>query len=1165
MIKNISYFIVILLFFIPVVLSAQTPETISKSNYTVNAATGPVTLVASESITLGPNIFIESGSSFTARISSVAEDIAIPVVPSISQNENYIYNRVFQTPMTTVNGIKSNRDVQESIVYFDGLGRPIQKNAIRQGGDASDIITHIQYDGFGRQVKDYLPFSLANTGGAYSRMSSQDALNNVLNFYNIAKYENTANPFSEKRFEPSPLSRVLEQAAPGNDWALGNVKKNTIKLEYQTNSTSDAVRLFKAAASWNIGTLLYDIPFSDAGSYAENELTKTVTFDENSGVSPSETAGSTVEFKNKNGQVVLKRTYDAATKHDTYYVYDIYGNLTYVIPPKADAAISQAVLDGLCYQYKYDSQNRLVEKKLPGKQWEFIVYDKLDRPVATGPAFSPFKDDASVGWMITKYDAFSRPIYTGWSNQAVSSATRKSLQDTQNAATVLFETKQTSGTIDGIAAYYSNANAPTSFKLLSVNYYDNYVFPGAQTPPSAIEAQTVLTNLKTMATGSWTRAVTTAAAVAGETNTLFYDEYAKPIQTYSVNYLGGYTITSTNLDFAGKTIYTVTKHKRTSASTETIVREDFTYSAQNRLLTHTHQINGGAIQLMTANTYDNLGQLMSKNVGNTTASPLQKVDFNYNIRGWLTEINKTANLQQGTEAKDLFAFKVSYNAPLAAIAGVTALYNGNISETLWKTSSDNIDRGYGYIYDKLNRLKTSIYEKSGLTTNAYDENLTYDKNGNILSLLRKGDLDPQTGAIVIDNLVYGPVANSNQLAKVDDSSNNTSGFNDLNKTGDDYTYDANGNMITDKNKNITDIKYNQLNLPKKITFGTTGNIEYFYNATGQKIQKTVNETGKTAIVTDYLEGFQYKDNVLEFFPTAEGYVKNSGGLSYVFQYKDHLGNVRLSYAKNQTTQVLEIIEENNYYPFGLKHKGYNDYTPNTNKYKFQGQELQDELGLGWYSYKWRNYDPAIGRFMSIDPLTEKYEDYTPYQFSSNQPVHAKELEGLESSNDLNKQTPTQRAYNSKTGNTDLAKLVVYATADFLESINTYVREKIEPSDKEITTTATSKKGGGENEKSTGKKVGDNISADAFLDGAPGAAKNGNNLKSNKDIMKGAADLGKLSSKVDKAIKSVKDVIKENSGKGNSPSDMVQVVTDTKDPNKNVQVRRDVLEAQEKKK
>ncbi|TEB40275.1 hypothetical protein D0809_31440, partial [Flavobacterium circumlabens] len=84
--------------------------------------------------------------------------------------------------------------------------------------------------------------------------------------------------------------------------------------------------------------------------------------------------------------------------------------------------------------------------------------------------------------------------------------------------------------------------------------------------------------------------------------------------------------------------------------------------------------------------------------------------------------------------------------------------------------------------------------------------------------------------------------------------------------------DANGNLITDKNKNITAITYNHLNLPKKITFGTTGTIEYIYNATGQKVQKIVTETAKPIVTTDYLGGFQYKDNILEFFPTAEGYV-----------------------------------------------------------------------------------------------------------------------------------------------------------------------------------------------------------------------------------------------------------------------------------------------------
>ncbi|WP_299118193.1 hypothetical protein, partial [uncultured Winogradskyella sp.] len=91
---------------------------------------------------------------------------------------------------------------------------------------------------------------------------------------------------------------------------------------------------------------------------------------------------STEEFKDAEGRVILKRTYNAGVKHDTYYVYDDYGNLTYVLPPLMDADTEtlvnvQASLDELGYQYVYDYRNRLVEKKIPGKGWEYIVYNKL--------------------------------------------------------------------------------------------------------------------------------------------------------------------------------------------------------------------------------------------------------------------------------------------------------------------------------------------------------------------------------------------------------------------------------------------------------------------------------------------------------------------------------------------------------------------------------------------------------------------------------------------------------------------------------------------------------------------------------------------------------------------------------------------------------------------
>ncbi|WP_445455988.1 RHS repeat domain-containing protein [Flavobacterium sp. HNIBRBA15423] len=171
--------------------------------------------------------------------------------------------------------------------------------------------------------------------------------------------------------------------------------------------------------------------------------------------------------------------------------------------------------------------------------------------------------------------------------------------------------------------------------------------------------------------------------------------------------------------------------------------------------------------------------------------------------------------------------------------------------------------------------------------------------------------------------------------------------------------------------------------------------------------------------TDYLAGgFQYKDNYLKFFPHPEGYVNvvDSHGINnynYVFNYTDHLGNIRVSYGVDPDTQTLKILEENHYYPFGLKHEGYNmDYKTYQQileesikikmaspvdavyKYKYNGKELQDELGLNMYDYGARNYDPAIGRFSVPDPMQELYYGINSYAYVFNNPVQLVDPTGM---------------------------------------------------------------------------------------------------------------------------------------------------------------------------
>ncbi|WP_264557933.1 hypothetical protein [Flavobacterium sp. N1718] len=302
--------------------------------------------------------------------------------------------------------------------------------------------------------------------------------------------------------------------------------------------------------------------------------------------------------------------------------------------------------------------------------------------------------------------------------------------------------------------------------------------------------------------------------------------------------------------------------------------------------------------------------------------------YRYNIRGWMTDINDVASL-----GSDLFSFHINYNQPGTDYGndyGQKPLYNGNISETYWRSASDNVLREYGYRYDGMNRLLGATYIRPENTvspvTNAYNERLRYDRNGNILSLDRNGyrDADDQL-ALPIDDLTYLYEANTNQLRAVEDATGFSNGFKDGAHSSVEYGFDAYGNMTTDANKGIAAITYNHLNLPVTITFDNGGVISYLYDGSGAKLQKTViDSNASTTTKTDYLNGFQYQDGELSFFPTSEGYVKHTeSAFNYVYNYTDHLGNNRLSYTLDKSTQALTIMEENNYYPFGLKHENYN--------------------------------------------------------------------------------------------------------------------------------------------------------------------------------------------------------------------------------------------------
>ena len=326
---------------------------------------------------------------------------------------------------------------------------------------------------------------------------------------------------------------------------------------------------------------------------------------------------------------------------------------------------------------------------------------------------------------------------------------------------------------------------------------------------------------------------------------------------------------------------------------------------------------------------------------------------------------------------------------------------------------------YGYSYDNQHRLTAAYYQVPGTVasrSDSYSTSYSYDENGNILNLKRNGTQDWHLAVIPIDDLHYR-YDEGNRLKSVRDAEQSHFGYNDrhTNANVDDFEYDDYGNMVKNRDKEIATITYNHLSLPVKITFTGGETIEYTYLADGTKLKKTAKDVESNTATTEYRGGFQYKNNILEFFPHSEGYVKAlpetlganpEYSFHYIFTHTDHLGNIRVKYTKHPQTGELTILEENHYYPYGLTHEGYNGnhkllfkelgtsitivpVTPDvtdTYKYKFNGMEWQDEFDVNMYDFGARNYDPALGRWMNIDPLSEMMRRHSPYNYAFNNPV-----------------------------------------------------------------------------------------------------------------------------------------------------------------------------------
>jgi len=793
--------------------------------------------------------------------------------------------------------------VSQGITYMDDLGREAQTIGRQALPQKVDAVEPKKYDNLAREKESFPVMGtsqnsgllVANPVGTTSYVGSPH-----YNFYtSTAGVPAETKAYTDVKFDDSPLNRVVQQGGLGLGYQPG--EPGDTDVTYTSNQASD-IRIY---------TIASDLPVSTS-TFAVGLLSITRTTDPQGVVSE--------QVIHRDGRTIVQRSrFDAANWAETYNVYDEYDRLRFILPPELMRKLrqsgnfnpTQAQVDAYAYQFRYDNLGRKVETKVPGVGWSFYVYDSRDRLVLSQ---SP-KQRVANEWSYTKYDELNRPVISGIyrPGTAISRASMQTTIDNlsggagqQSIGFIPVPAGAQTGTNIVLSAYqghntYFASNSitlqpgfnyaggsgtftaaihphlqpaevfpQTNDEALVVTYYDKYTScPPCQNPAfqfvnenwgitsnepfqkfDRVTNLTVATSVKVLGTANqWLHSVN------------YYNRKLQPLQVISGDHLGGRQRFSKLTDFGGLTLATLTTYQGSTTSVSTIFRQ-FDYDHSGRVIRTWHQINNQPRVILSESQFNALGQVIDEKLHSVNGEPfLQSVDYQFNSRGSLTQINSTTG-DAGDTAPDYFRMELAYDQPISGLS--TARMDGLVSGMKWKAHLEtNRESGYSFGYNNLGWLTNSDFKffNAGSWSNQtgfYSEDgIQYDYNGNIRQLSRK-QRTSAVSAPVIDQLLYdyGSAPEGNLLRAVTDNApagDKAKGFNDGNTVGVDYVYDENGNLKEDKNKGIASILYFFNNRPERVDFSNGTYLKYIYDANGEKLQQALyNAANQVQSKLDYV-------------------------------------------------------------------------------------------------------------------------------------------------------------------------------------------------------------------------------------------------------------------------------------------------------------------------
>ena len=898
---------------------------------------------------------------------------------------------------TSVYTSEAGTSAQESFRYHDGLGRPWQTLSLDASGlPATHLREQTDYDSAGRPFRKWLPFR--------SRIEGPDSKQPSESLYSDSE------PFSLVEYDG--LDRPRAEYGPGANW---HANGKAVRYGYYSNGTSPLL----SCQTYSVTRPNMDnVRVSRGGVVASGSLSvKSVT---------DEDGLTLLTFTDMYGRMVLERRHPASGDDlDTYYVYDEMGRLSAVIPPALSRLeLSNANIDKYAYLYSYDANGNCIAKKLPGCYWTYYVYDKGNRLV-----FSQSAEQRREGkWMFSLSDILGRSCVTGYCGGSLSSLR----QAVSGQNVVASRQGNTSGPYMGYDVSDITLTDPV---ILSVSYYDDYGFIDSQVPSGLRAKMRYLADFSLAKWGHVNGLLTgSAERILGEevTNgfrwsTCYYDRKGNPIQTHVTRADGGVDIATTEYSFTGKSKRTIIRH---SFGAQNAMDEyyAYTYDRWDRPLTVKHRIGEDAAWTVVSDLkYDGLGRLTSDN---RNGNAKLKTSYTYNVRSWtkgITGPGLTENLFYEDKGQ----------------------WGGNIAEIAWTSETDSFRDVYGY--DGLSRLSSSTRCRTSDTNHKYFNDYSYDSHGNVVRSTFRDEI--QLGSGLFDGLFTTKefthdgnrlVSGRIQTGEYDRTIQSPTSVETCQTA---YTYDRDGRLTKSEDNGMTEVRYNVVGYPSYVRTADNGYVQNKYTAGGARLEsRRMSADGKVTAMA--YEGNEVIENgKLRMLMFDGGYVDFSGDEPrYCWYTRDHLGSVRAvadaegnvfasyaygpygedfvaervvgedqvlngpasgsasTYQPDGGTTVLDGLTPSAEYHLkpGMTLPGTTPavtYTanesPDWQPYKFSGKESLTRVGLDLYDFGARMYSPSNMRWMTMDPLAEKYYSVSPYAYCAGDPINRIDPNGME--------------------------------------------------------------------------------------------------------------------------------------------------------------------------